>query len=199
VGINAHYTLSKAIDEVTDFNSDWSAQNPLNIRLDRALSAFDQRHRFVFSGILASTLSGDSAAARVFGGWQLSPIFIAGSGRPFNLLLGFDANGDGRSQSDRPGQAGRNTGTGEAFYSFDMRLARRFAVREQRFLELTFEAFNLFNRTNLAGINNIVGTTLATATNFRINGDRTKAPTQPLGFTSAADARKLQFGVRFNF
>jgi hypothetical protein len=194
IGLNAHYTFSKAIDEVTDFNSDFSAQNPLNLRLDRALSSFDQRHRFVVSGIFASPF--DHPLAR---NWQFAPIFIAGSGRPFNLLLGFDANGDGRSQSDRPGQAGRNTGTGEPFYSFDLRLARRFAVKEQRFFEVTIEGFNLLNRTNFAGVNNIVGTTFATTTDFRVNGDRTKAPTQPLGFTSAADARKLQFGVRFNF
>ncbi|HMV86712.1 MAG TPA: TonB-dependent receptor [Blastocatellia bacterium] len=206
--LNAHYTLSKAIDEVTDFNSDFSAQNPLNLRLDRALSAFDQRHRAVFSGTVVSTLKNP-----ILRDWLFSPIFVAGSGRPFNLLLGFDGNGDGRSQSDRPGQAGRNTGTGENFYSFDMRLARRFFVKESRFLELTFEAFNLFNRTNFAGINNIIGgacvdgsgniiacTTGSTPlTNFDARGNRTKRPTEPLGFTSAADARKLQFGVRFNF
>src|SRR5581483_6185597 len=193
-GLNAHYTFSKTIDEVTDFNSDFSAQNPLNVRLDRALSSFDQRHRFVISGILASTFEN-----LFLKDWQVSPIFIAGSGRPFNLLLGFDSNGDGRSQSDRPGRAGRNTGTGEPFYSFDLRLARRFAVREERYFELTVEGFNLFNHTNLLGINNIVGTTFATATDFNARGDRSKAPTQPLGFTSAADARKMQFGVRFNF
>ncbi|HEV2667741.1 MAG TPA: TonB-dependent receptor, partial [Blastocatellia bacterium] len=50
--LNAHYPFSKAIDEVTDYNSDFSAQNPLNLRLDRALSAFDQRHRFVASGVI---------------------------------------------------------------------------------------------------------------------------------------------------
>ncbi len=197
--INAHYTFAKTIDEVTDFNSDFSAQNPLNLRADRALSAFDQRHRAVISGVFASPFKGDSAAGKVLGNWLFSPIFIAGSGRPFNLLLGFDANGDGRSQTDRPGQAGRNTGIGEPFYSFDMRLARRFFATESRFLELTFELFNLFNRTNLTGINNVVGTTFANATNFRVRGDRSKAPTQPLGFTSAAPARQLQFGVRFNF
>lgn len=196
---NAHYTLSRAIDEVTDFNSDFSAQNPLNLSLDRALSAFDQRHRFVISGVLSGPPSGDTAASKFFGDWQLSPIFIAGSGRPFNLLLGFDANGDGRSQSDRPGLAGRNTGTGENFYSFDLRLSRRFAVQEQRFFEITLEGFNLFNRTNLTGINNAVGTTFATATDFNVRGRTDRAPTQPLGFTSAADARKMQFGVRFNF
>lgn len=206
--VNAHYTFAKAIDEVTDFNSDFSAQNPLNLRLDRALSAFDQRHRAVFSGTVSSSLKNP-----ILRDWLFSPIFIAGSGRPFNLLLGFDANGDGRSQSDRPGTAGRNTGTGENFYSFDMRLARRFFVKESRFFELTFEAFNLFNRTNLAGINNIIGgacvdstggiiacTTGATVlNNFDARGNRAKKPTEPLGFTSAADARKLQFGVRFNW
>ena len=89
--------------------------------------------------------------------WLLAPIVVAQSGRPFNLLLGFDANADGRSQSDRPGQAGRNTGRGEAFYSFDMRLARRFFVKESRYLEFTVEGFNLFNRTNFQGINNVIG------------------------------------------
>jgi len=194
VGINAHYTFSKAIDEVTDFNSDFSAQNPLNVRQDRALSSFDQRHRAVISAIIQSPFTNNLAK-----NWLVSPILIAGSGRPFNLLLGFDANGDGRLQSDRPGQAGRNTGTGESFFSFDMRLARRLLVKESRYLEFTVEAFNLFNRTNMTGINNTVGTTFNTATDFNVRGRNDARPTDPLGFTSAADARKLQFGARFNW
>src|SRR6266511_2294150 len=150
--LNAHYTFSKSIDEVTDYNSDFSAQNPLNLRLDRSLSAFDQRHRFVASGVIQSPF--ENLIAR---DWLLSPIVVAQSGRPFNLLLGYDANNDGNPQSDRPGQAGRNTGRGDAFYSFDMRLARRFFVKESRFVEFTVEGFNLFNRTNFQGINNIIG------------------------------------------
>lgn len=211
--INANYTFSKTLDEVTDFNSDFSAQNPLDIRLDRALSSFDQRHRFVFAGVLEGPRSGDSLASWIVGDWSLSPIFIAGSGRPFNLLLGFDSNGDGRSQSDRPGQAGRNTGKGPDFYNVDMRLARRFVPSEGMYFEFTFEAFNLFNRANFIGVNNIVGCTPiaalggsycrspnAAALNvFDVEGIRGLAPTQPLGFTSAAPARQLQFGVRFNF
>lgn len=196
--LNAHYTFSKSIDEVTDFNSDFSAQNPLNVRLDRALSAFDQRHRAVFSGTFQSPWRNKFLRDFLF-----SPIFIAGSGRPFNLLLGFDSNGDSRTQTDRPGPVGRNTGLGDPFYSFDARLARRFRFGENKFLELTLEGFNLFNRTNFQGVNNIVGTLslaerdlLATRT---ARGDRTKAPTQPLGFTSASNSRQLQFGIRFNF
>jgi Carboxypeptidase regulatory-like domain len=34
---------------------------------------------------------------------------------------------------------------------------------------------------------------------FNLRGRRDRKPTEPLGFTSAADPRQLQFGVRFNF
>jgi hypothetical protein len=196
-GLNANYTFSKTIDEVTDFNSDFSAQNPLDVRADRALSAFDQRHRAVIAGVFNSPFDGDSLTDRIFGDWVFSPIFIGGSGRPFNLLLGADANADGRSQSDRPARAGRNTGRGQAYYNVDVRLARRFTVAEGRYLEFTAEAFNLFNRTNFTGINNVVGATPLATINAR--GIRGLAPTQPLAFTSAAPARQLQFGARFNF
>ncbi len=205
--INANYTLSKTIDEATDFNTDYLAQNPLNIRDDRSLSAFDQRHRLVVSSVIISPF--ENAVLKDF---VFSPIFTAGSGRPFNLLIGTDTNNDSRLYNDRPAGAGRNTGKGEPYYSFDMRLARRFFAKEQRFLELTFEAFNLFNTVNYNGINNVVGT--ACVANFALNprcagatnvipinarGREGVSPTQPLGFTSAAPARQLQFGVRYNF
>jgi len=201
--ILSHYTYSKTIDEVTDFNSDFSAQNPLNLRADRALSAFDQRHRVVLTGVFQMPKFDDSVASKIFGGFVFAPIFTAGSGKPFNLLLGFDANNDGRSQSDRPGAVGRNTGRGENFYTFDARLSRRFNFAERRYLELIFEGFNLFNRTNLLGINNVVGGLTIAQRNELIvgtaRGNRDAAPTSPLGFTSAAPARQFQFGARFGF
>nr|HQU85967.1 hypothetical protein [Pyrinomonadaceae bacterium] len=205
--INANYTLAKAIDEATDFNTDYLAQNPFNVRDDRSLSSFDQRHRVVLSAVMTSPF--ENAVLKDF---VFSPIFTAGSGRPFNLLIGTDTDGDSRLYNDRPATAGRNTGRGEAFYNFDMRLARRFFVKEARFLELTFEAFNLFNTVNYNGINNVVGTAcvanLSTnpncsgATNvipINARGIKGVSPTSPLGFTSAAPSRQLQFGVRFNF
>jgi hypothetical protein len=205
--LNANYTLSKSIDETTDFNTDYLAQNPFNTRQDRSLSAFDQRHRAVISAVFISPFENPLLKDFVF-----SPIFTAGSGRPFNLLVGTDTDGDSRLFNDRPALAGRNTGRGEPFYSFDMRLARRFFARDQRYLELSFEVFNLFNRVNYNGINNIVGT--ACVANFPLNpncagasnvipinarGIEGISPTAPLGFTSAAPARQLQFGVRYNF
>lgn len=199
----AHYTLSKTIDEVTDFNSDFSAENPLDLRADRALSSFDQRHRVVLSGVYQTKQYGDSTAGKIFSNFVISPIFNYGSGRPFNVLLGFDANGDGRSQSDRPGTLGRNTGIGESFYSLDARLSRRFKFSERQNLEILVEGFNLFNRTNFQGINNIVGGLSLAERNALgtgpARGIKGIAPTAPLGFTSAAAARQLQFGARFSF
>ena len=208
--INANYTYSKAIDEVTDFNSDFSAQNPLDLRAERALSAFDQRHRFVFSSMFRSPVKGKTTLSRLFSDWTLSPIFIAGSGRPFNVVLGIDANGDGVSTRDRPcvrtaadqpcapnSNVGRNAGHGAPFYNVDMRLARRLSFTESKYIEVTAEAFNLFNQTNFNGINNVIGTT--PLTDGRPHGIEGRAPTMPFAFTSAASARQLQFGVRFNF
>ncbi len=205
--LNANYTYAKSIDESTDFNTDYLAQNPLNVRDDRALSSFDQRHRAVISATFISSSKNVFLKDFVF-----SPIFTAGSGRPFNLLIGTDQNNDSRLYSDRPALAGRNTGRGEASYTFDMRLARRFFAREQRYLELTFEGFNLLNRVNYNGINNIVGTTCvenfasnpncagaSTVIPINARGIKNAASTSPLGFTSAAPARQLQFGVRYNF
>ena len=215
VSLLAHYTFSKTIDEVTDFNSDFSAQNPLNLRDDRALSAFDQRHRVVVSGVFQAPDLGDGAAGAFFKDFVFAPIFTYGSGRPFNLLTGGDTNNDGRSLTDRPFGLGRNTGIGESIITFDARLSRRFQVSERRYLELIFEGFNLLNRTNFNGINNEVGNLIVGANGQTSNGLTTAqvnsllngraravngaASTAPLGFTSSGQARQFQFGARFNF
>ncbi len=95
--LNANYTYAKSIDESTDFNTDYLAQNPLDVRNDRALSSFDQRHRAVISAVLISPFENAFLKDFVF-----SPIFTAGSGRLFNLLIGTDTNNDSRLYNDRP-------------------------------------------------------------------------------------------------
>ena len=42
-----NYTYSKAIDQSTDFNSDYSAFDQVNLHAERAVSDFDQRHKVV--------------------------------------------------------------------------------------------------------------------------------------------------------
>src|SRR5206468_10873272 len=46
-----NYTYSKAFDTSTDFNSDFGPQDNTNLGLERALSAFDQRHKSTFAAV----------------------------------------------------------------------------------------------------------------------------------------------------
>jgi Carboxypeptidase regulatory-like domain len=202
--IAGNYTFSRAIDEVTDYNSDFRANDQTNTRLERALSAFDQRHKVVIYAVLQSPYKN-----RALADFTLTPIFRANSGRPFNLLTGSDVNGDRSTSGDRPPFVGRNTGIGPNFWTFDLRLARRIGLgSEARNLELAFEAFNLFNRLNFASVNNTVGALPPGAAPFgnpdlaatvRVEGRRDRGPSQPLGFTSAFDTRRIQLGLRLRF
>lgn len=59
-----------------------------------------------------------------------------------------------------------------------------------------FEAFNLFNRLNYASVNNTVG---VISPPFDLAGRKDRRPSDPLGFTSAFDPRRIQLGFRLNF
>src|SRR6266436_5405288 len=155
--VMANYTYSRAVDNSTDFNSDYSPFNATCLKCDRSLSDFDQRNKVVIAGVVESPWE----HSRILGGFQLSPIFNFNSGHPFNLLAGADINGDGHFTNDRPPSAGRNTGLGPDYYEFDMRLGRSFKLGEKAALQFTAEAFNLANRTNYASVNNIVGAAFA--------------------------------------
>ncbi|MBI3473990.1 MAG: TonB-dependent receptor, partial [Candidatus Solibacter usitatus] len=186
-----NYTFSKAMDEVLDFNSDFQPNDQTNLRAERSLSAFDQRHKVVAYGVFQTP-----RGKGFFSDFTCTPIFRANSARPFNLLTGFDLNADRHSTTDRPRFAGRNTGIGPAFWTFDGRLSRRIPMGEQRALELMAEGFNLFNHLNLGSVNNTVGDMPGP---FRVEGRRDRTPSQPLGFTAAYDARRVQLGLRFSF
>jgi len=198
----ANYTYSRAVDNSTDFNSDYSPFNATCLSCDRSLSDFDQRNKVVIAGVIESPWE----HSRALGGFQLSPIFNFNSGHPFNLLAGADINGDGHFTNDRPPSAGRNAGLGPSYYDFDMRLSRSFKLGEKASLQFTAEAFNLANRTNYASVNNIVGAAFAPP--FKVHGIKpgtvlsdgtVVSPSTPLGFTAAFPKREVQLGLRLTF
>jgi len=191
--MNAHYTLSRAIDETTDFNTDFQPHDQLNARGDRALSSFHQKHRFVMNAVIES-----ASRNALLRDWTISPIFITNSGRPFNILTGVDNMGDRRVNTHRPSRAGRNIGQGPSYFSLDTRLTRRFPLGENRNLEFIAEGFNLFNRTNFRTVNNVVGNITVEQLPAELTGMR--APTYvPFAFTSAFDPRQFQLGMKLNF
>jgi hypothetical protein len=88
----ASYTWSHAIDDSTDLQSTLTPQDSYYPAADRSSSLFDQRQRFVFSGVYQSgKVGGSGFVSKVFSDWTVAPIIEVASGRPFNILTG---NGD---------------------------------------------------------------------------------------------------------
>jgi hypothetical protein len=99
----ASYTWSHAIDDSTDLQSTLTPQDSYYPQSDRSTSLFDQRHRFVFSGVYQSgKLSGKSFADAFFSYWTIAPILDVSSGRPFNIITGNDDNLQLSSLTGRP-------------------------------------------------------------------------------------------------
>ncbi len=199
----ASYTLSKAEDNSTDYQSAFIPQdngrgrNPddptgLPVGFDpdaeRGPSLQDQRHRFVLSGLVV--LPGDI---------QLASIVTAASGRPYNILAGADLNGDGNGGAfppDRPrtnpadpaSSIGRNAETLPTQATVDLRVSRPIMLGRAR-LDPIFEVFNLFNRVNYTDVNAIFGP-----------GPYPDRPAPGFGqFTQAAAPLQVQLAVRLSF
>jgi hypothetical protein len=116
--------------------------NPANLKLEYGYSNLDIRNNFA-----------TYALGRLPMGLQLSGTFAASSGQPIDPTAGSDVNGDG-SNSDRAFKApgvpfARNSFRNYGFKSVNMRLLKDFKVGEKARLQLSFEAFNLFNFDNV--------------------------------------------------
>jgi len=99
----ASYTWSHAIDDSTDLQSTLTPQDSYYPGLDRSNSLFDQRHRFVFSGVLQTgKLGGSGLGPRFFSNWIFAPIIEVASGRPFNIITGNGDNLQLSSLTSRP-------------------------------------------------------------------------------------------------
>ncbi len=194
IEFSGSYTLSQTLDDASDYNE--QPQNPYAIRAERAFSANDQRHRFVFSGTFDLPFGdeeeeGGKAAsglvAKVFGRIEAAPIVTVGSGRPIDPLVGVDANHNAAFPlSSRPIGFSRNALRTPSQIEADLRLLKYFKIGDHGKLDLVAESFNLLNHTNITGLNQFFGLGATPAAGFA-TPDR------------AAIARELQFSVDFEF
>ncbi|MBL8151283.1 MAG: TonB-dependent receptor, partial [Blastocatellia bacterium] len=193
------YTYSKAIDNVlqvfpTEVRLIDVAANSLNIRNERGLSIQDLRHRFILSGNVSLSYSKNP----LLRDYQLSFIVSANGSRPYNLITSTDLNMDG-SDGDRP-NVGRNTGITPGFAAFDVRFQRVVKFSEIYKLNLIFEVFNLFNKTNIDP-NAIDRNFLPDMQgNFQLPTQENGRFTLPRErFRGAFLPRQIQLGLRFSF
>ncbi|MGE5111916.1 MAG: carboxypeptidase regulatory-like domain-containing protein [Acidobacteriaceae bacterium] len=101
----ASYTWAHAIDDSTDLQTPLVPQNNYDPSAERSNSAFDQRHRFVFSSVVQSGHGRSGIAGYLTNDWTVAPIIEVGSGRPFNIITGIDNNFDNGTLTDRPATA----------------------------------------------------------------------------------------------
>ena len=217
----ASYTWSHSIDDSSDLQTLLLPQDNRNFGAERADSLFDQRHRFVFSGIIASpsTWKSGDGFHRFLSNFTVAPIVEISSGRPFNILSNQDTNNDQSNQTDRPtvladgtlcvagtagcaglitngvftsGSLGRNFGITHRYMSVDLRVARVVPLGERIRLELIAEGFNLFNRFNEGAASPFIDDVRA----FNQRAGNGRYYSRP---TAAFDPRQFQFGLKLNF
>jgi Carboxypeptidase regulatory-like domain/TonB dependent receptor len=113
----ASYTWSHDIDDSTDLESTLTPQDSYYPSADRSTSTFDQRHRFVFSGVYQSgKLSGSGFVSKFFSDWTLAPLIDFNSGRPFNIITGVGDNLQLSSLTGRPNVVPSGTPTNPCGY-----------------------------------------------------------------------------------
>ena len=180
----ASYTWSHAIDNV---DPDIPGQNPNDPNFTGAVengnAIFDQRHRFVLSGIYTAP-------------WKirLGGVATLASGLPYNISTGTTNGGDNGGETDRPVINGeviaRNAGLGRPIYDFAPFVAREFVLSERLRLDLRAEAFNVFNHANFVGYSGTYGNGSTPGPGFG----------QPLaGITNQLPAREFQFSGKVTF
>jgi hypothetical protein len=98
----AAYTWSKSMDDASSFEQ---SLDPLDFARDRALSLYDARNRFVFSGVWDLPVPKYSGARGVMlDGWQTSGILTLQSGFPIRFDSNLDQELQGSADFENPGR-----------------------------------------------------------------------------------------------
>ncbi len=197
------YTYSSARDNKPDqtmvvvgADDSKGVQNNLDIGGDYGRSDLDIRHRFVFSPVYEiGRVAKDNAASALLSNWTFSGIATLQSGFAYSATVSGDLNRDGNSATDRVPGTARNQFTTPNIYVFDTRVTKSFSFGEKYKLSLVAEAFNLFNRSNIATVNTgrYVGSSSGTAL--------TNPPlSTPFGFARTfLGERQIQLAAKFRF
>jgi hypothetical protein len=123
VSFTANYTLSKAIDNASSFGGG-IVQDAYNLRAERGLSSFDQRHVLSLGWFLLSPvgehglLKNGVWSRRLLSNWALSGGISYASGTPYTArVLGNLSNTGGNVGSGRADATGADITAGSGFFN----------------------------------------------------------------------------------
>ncbi|MGH9382672.1 MAG: TonB-dependent receptor [Vicinamibacterales bacterium] len=183
LGYRASYTIGSARDQAPEHlnASSGRAQNSRDLSSWEGPSDFDIRHRFVANFIAelpfgpGKPMLQDGVGGKILGGWLLSGIYSARSGRAFTVTqgnnnVGADHTGVPNLTGDPEGaktvqqwfnpaaftqvasgafgNAGRNLLRGPGWVTFDLSVQRRLDLGSRANATLRADIFNVFNRAN---------------------------------------------------
>jgi len=222
------YTLSRAQDNggsqsSATFTPGFSSLfNPFDAVGENGLSPYDRRHKFVASVVYNTnfeSLKNNKVARAILNGWTIAPIVNIFSGARYTAVTNSFSTSSTFGASPNGGVNGSNGSLRFAFLpnnSFhmpptkyvDLRISRRFTIKENAKLEVLAEGFNIFNRTQVTAVNSrmyvlCTGTGATGACPFGTGVFATFDPT----FGTPSDLsngfffreRQIQLGVRFEF
>ena len=207
-----NYTLSRASDNgqsSVTFTSNNLPFNAFDQPGEDGLSNFDRRQKFVASVVYSPNPFADGAMKHIFNGWTFAPILNSFSGARFtgNISGNINPQSFGFASNQTPGSGVNGSGGSSRFalvprnffkqpniWYVDARLSRRFSITEGAKLELLVEGFNVFNRTQVTGVQ---------STLYNLSGN-TLTFNAPFATTTGADStlfreRQVQFAARFEF
>jgi len=216
------YTLSRAQDDggsqsSATFTPGFSALfNPFDAGGEDGLSPYDRRHKFSASIVYNTNFKSlkDSAAGHIFNGWTIAPIVNMFSGFRYTPVTNSFSPSAVFGTSPAGGVNGSNGSLRFAFLPnnfshapsikyVDLRVSRRFTIKENAKIELLAEGFNIFNRTQVTGVNSRMYVISCTGTGVAGSCSATFDPT----YGTASDLsngfffreRQIQLAVRFQF
>ena len=219
-----NYTGSKARD-VGQTSATFTLTNvPFNAfdpQAEIGVSSFDIPNKFVANAVWYPHFNVHGGASAILNGWELAPIFQIYSGVPFTpAISGSFPLGGSPAGTVLTGGSGQNGSAGSTRFALvprnsfrlpkivnlDMRLSRRIHFNESTALEFLVEGFNVFNRTQVTGLNTQIYKTTGTfaAPILCSTACTTTSTLTNFNTISAAGGtlfreRQIQAAVRFQF
>ncbi len=233
LAFSANYTWSHALDygeNNTTFTSTNLQLDPANLRADYGNSNQNVPNRIVAYAIYNTPSHFNGVLGYLLNNYEIAPSFSGQSGLPYSagvtgnfngVILGSGANATGVNAAastsggiNGTGGAARLPGLDRNTFKFrrdlllDMRVSKRFKIRERFDAELLAESFNLFNHLNVTGVSstNAYGFTAGTATTPNVLTPNTSFGVfDPTTFAGSANSnfiyspRQVQLGARVQF
>ncbi|AFL86437.1 hypothetical protein Terro_0086 [Terriglobus roseus DSM 18391] len=218
LSFNVNYTYSHALDNgvnSTTFTSTNAFTDPLNPSLDYGNSDNNVPHRLVAYAVYTTPKFVHGPLGYLLNSYEIAPSFAGQSGLPYSAASSgtpTTARGDngaalsalgggvnGSNGAFRIPILGRNTFRLPRTWVADLRLSKRFDIRDNMNFELLIESFNILNHYNTTQVNTSAYNVTTSATGNSLVYNSAFGTRTAVNSNLAYSPRQVQVGARFHF